>query len=87
METDEAGKATDYIFANNDRILTIDPNEGVLYNIEDHLSSASLIVKGGASPTIIQKLDYYPYGTERINEKTNSVVSFFFFTPNQENPV
>ena len=80
METDEAGKATDYIFANNDRILTIDPNEGVLYNIEDHLSSASLIVKGGALPTIIQKLDYYPYGTERINEKAGTFAARHTFT-------
>ncbi len=82
-EVDEAGRTTDYIFANNDRILTIDPNEGVLYNIEDHLSSASLVVKGG---TIVQKLDYYPYGTERVNEKTTAFGARHTFTDKELDP-
>src|SRR3989338_802231 len=80
-ETDEAGRATDYIFAGSDRLLTIDPTEGVLYNIEDHLSSASLIVKGG---TIVQKLDYYQYGTERVNEKTTSFGARHTFTDKEK---
>ncbi len=68
----------------SDRILTIDPTEGVLYNIEDHLSSASLIVKPGVTPTIIQKLDYYPYGTERVNEKTTVYGARHAFTDKEK---
>jgi RHS repeat-associated protein len=80
-ETDEANKVTDYIFAGSDRILTIDPTEGVLYNIEDHLSSASLIVKGG---TIVQKLDYYPYGTERVNDRVGAFSARHTFTDKEK---
>ncbi|OGZ44721.1 MAG: hypothetical protein A2756_04670 [Candidatus Ryanbacteria bacterium RIFCSPHIGHO2_01_FULL_48_27] len=77
MELDEQGIPTNYVFANDARILTLDPTQGLLYNIQDHLGSASLVFKDS---TLIQKLDYDPFGTERINNQTTSFSTRHTFT-------
>ena len=48
------------------------------YNSSDHLSSASVITN--ESGAVVQKLDYFPFGGERLNEKFASFETRFTYT-------
>src|SRR3989339_566523 len=63
------------------RIATSDPT-GLYYNSNDHLTSASVItnVSGG----VVQKLDYLPFGSERVNVKTSGFDTRFTFTDQEK---
>jgi hypothetical protein len=58
------------------RIASIDKT-GTYYNVSDHLGSASLVLD--ASGAVVQKLDYLPYGAERLNEKESAVATALLF--------
>ncbi|MCD4761868.1 RHS repeat-associated core domain-containing protein [bacterium] len=64
---------TKHIFANNQLIATIEAN-GVstsTYNIyTDHLGGSSVVTDEDG--TVVQLLDYYPFGDQRMNEKEGS---------------
>lgn len=65
--------STKHIFAGADVIATIErvgPTENIFYNHEDHLNSSSIITT--STGIIDQTLDYYPYGTIRINDKKST---------------
>ena len=76
-EINEKGKYTNYIFADSRRIVTEDIN-GLFYNIDDHLSSASILTDSGG--LISQKLDYLPFGSERVNEQTGNFATRHTYT-------
>jgi len=76
-EIDESGFATNYIFGGNDRIATTDES-GIYYSLTDHLSSATLQVDGVG--TVVQKIDYLPFGGERVNLREAGFESRFTFT-------
>jgi uncharacterized protein (TIGR02594 family) len=65
--------STKHIFAGADVVATIErlgATENIFYNQEDHLNSSSIITTNTGA--IDQTLDYYPYGTIRINDKKSS---------------
>ncbi len=65
--------STKHIFAGGDVVATIEragATENIFYNQEDHLNSSSVITN--STGAIDQTLDYYPYGTIRINDKKSS---------------
>lgn len=64
---------TKHIFAGGDVVATIERNgttENIFYNQEDHLNSGSIITTSAGA--IDQTLDYYPYGTIRINDQQST---------------
>ncbi|OGY75451.1 MAG: hypothetical protein A2550_03625 [Candidatus Jacksonbacteria bacterium RIFOXYD2_FULL_43_21] len=63
------------------RIATLDAT-GLYYNSPDHLTSASVITN--TSGTVVQKLDYYPFGSERVNEKVGAFQTHFTFTDQEK---
>ena len=76
-EVDRAGNRTNYYFANGVRVAVEDPS-GLHYNHQDHLSSASLLTDTVGA--VVQKLDYYPYGSERVNEQIGEFTSRYTYT-------
>jgi RHS repeat-associated protein len=65
--------STKHIFAGADVIATIErvgPTENIFYNHEDNLNSSSIITT--STGIIDQTIDYYPYGTIRINDKKST---------------
>ena len=59
------------------RVATIDKT-GTYYNISDHLGSASLELNTNGE--VVQKLDYLPFGEERLNEKNANFATHFTYT-------
>jgi RHS repeat-associated protein len=80
-EADETGVFTNYVFAGGSRVATQNES-GTIYNIQDHLSSASLSLD--ESGNVVQKLDYYPFGSERVNEKTGDFDTHFTYTDQEK---
>src|SRR3989339_891388 len=80
-EVDQTGAFTDYVFADNMRIATSDPT-GLYYNSNDHLTSASVLTD--AAGLMVQKLDYFPFGSERVNEKVGGFQTHFTFTDQEK---
>jgi len=77
---------TNYLFLNNQRIATT-KNGITNYNITDHLNSTSLVLDQTAN--VIQKLDYMPYGAERVNIQTPTESPFttnHTFTDKEKDP-
>ncbi len=52
------------------------------YNSNDHLTSASVITD--AAGLMVQKLDYMPFGSERVNEKVGGFQTRFTFTDQEK---
>jgi len=63
------------------RVATLDAT-GLYYNSNDHLTSASVITN--TSGGIVQKLDYMPFGSERVNVKTSGFDTRFTFTDQEK---
>jgi len=66
-----------YILLNNLRIASIE-NENISYYHHDHLGGTNLITDQNGYVT--QVLDYFPYGTQLINEKLGNTESKYSFT-------
>jgi len=79
-EIDNSGNTTSYFFAGNTRI-GIENGKGVVYNIDNHLGSASLLVDSAG--TVVQKLDYYPFGSERVNVQAGEFATRHTFTDHE----
>ena len=84
-EQDELGNWTTHLFLDplnaRMRIATVD-STGTYYNVSDHLGSSSLVLDSDG--TVVQKLDYLPFGGERVNIKTGSFDSHFTFTDQEK---
>ncbi len=84
-EIDQDNNITNYIFVPSGtsdlRVATLDPT-GLYYNITDHLASSNLQLN--ESGAIVQKLDYLPFGTERLNEKSSAFQTHFTFTDQEK---
>ena len=63
------------------RIATLDAT-GLYYNSPDHLTSASVITD--VAGLMVQKLDYMPFGSERVNEKVGGFQTRFTFTDQEK---
>jgi len=63
------------------RIATLDAT-GLYYNSNDHLTSASVITD--VAGLMVQKLDYLPFGSERVNEKVGGFQTRFTFTDQEK---
>ena len=70
-----------HFFAQGVRVATTGTN-GLHYNTHDHLGSTTAITsKAGV---IEQKLDYLPFGAERVNQKTTAFDSHFTYTDQEK---
>jgi len=76
-EVDEQGRLTCYVFADTLRIATQDET-GVYYNVNDYLDSARIQVD--ETGVVVQRLDYFPFGSERLNERNGDFETHFTFT-------
>jgi hypothetical protein len=52
------------------------------YNVSDHLGSASLALDSAGA--VVQKLDYLPYGSERVNVKSGTFDTHFTYTDQEK---
>ena len=74
-------KTNKYIYLWNNKIFTVenkDNTESLVYNISDHLWWWSIDIN--QTWTILQKSDYYPYGSSRILERNDSYKNNYLFT-------
>ncbi len=72
-EVSSDGKITKYISAGNDTVATIETQNGVTtsyYTHKDHLGGSSVITN--QSGVTSEVLDYYPYGSIRLDEKAGT---------------
>jgi RHS repeat-associated protein len=80
-EVDQDANFTDYIFSADQRVAALESGQ-TYFNSQDHLSSVNLITGSGGE--LIQTLDYYPYGGERVNEKTSSFDTHYTYTDQEK---
>ncbi|MBI4359970.1 MAG: RHS repeat-associated core domain-containing protein [Candidatus Jacksonbacteria bacterium] len=80
----DAGDFTTYLFADTMpngrqamRVATSDKT-GTYYNVGDHLGSASVALDSLGN--VVQSMDYLPFGSERVNEKSDSFETRFTYT-------
>ena len=71
---------TNYVFAAGLRVATSD-DDGLHYTTADHLGSANVITDEAGE--IEQKIDYFPFGSERVSESFGDFNTHFTYT-NQE---
>ena len=65
--------STKYIYNGSNLVATLEKNASttnIYYNHNDNLSGSNVITN--ASSTVVELLDYYPFGGIRIDEKTGA---------------
>ncbi len=70
-----------YIFLWGKKIFTVENKnniESIIYNISDHLWWGSIDLSQNGS--VLQKSDYYPYGSTRVLERSNTFKNNYLFT-------
>jgi RHS repeat-associated protein len=76
-ETDASGNLTDeYIFFNGKRIARRDSSNNVDYYFADHLGTARVVTNAGG--TILDDIDFYPFGGERSVVGPSSLNTYLF---------
>jgi RHS repeat-associated protein len=66
-----------HIFAGNMKVATVD-GEATVFHHDDHLTGSN--VETDINGDMIELLDYYPYGSIRINDKTGNYKNNYKFT-------
>lgn len=82
-EVDSNGDFTLYLFVESLRVATQDKS-GLYYHINDHLNSANLLLNQEGQ--IVQRVDYLPFGAERLNETTTTFQTRHTYTDQEKDP-
>lgn len=67
-----------FIYAGPIKVATVNPDNSVAFHHADHLSGANITTNKAG--TVIETVDYYPYGEVRIEEKTAKYKNDYLFT-------
>jgi len=73
----DGGDAKKYVFLGNQRLVIID-NEDVYFNFSDHLNSSSVTTNENGDITNL--IDYFPYGSNRVDIQLDNFIPIYQFT-------
>ena len=80
-EIDPSGKITKHIYGGDDRVALIETVSGIkttYYVHKDHLGGSSIITDSSGNQ--VELIDYHPYGTTRLDQKSGSFENTHKFT-------